>query len=389
VNNNSLSERQIGSKVMQIGLNMTGPSIRNWPIKDAGNALSNANYDYATIKSPCRVDGVVYETHNMSLYSRGTKIGLFNFTDPDESDFSNATYTYENITAPEQCIYRQSALFVGSIAGVLHDDIFNGWCNSYRTTSCGKNRATNQTGDMGQLFSLGAEGVLKSLIRNDERNITRWFDSFADTMTNRFRSDFGAMDFGTTNRSVPGGYELEANRTLPLGQIQGIAWNTTTCVSMQWQWLLLPILLTVIATVLLLKTIFVNWRHRQTRPVWKDNILPFLFYGHKIESHEPQGLPGQTGENSADVGHTRPDTEGHLLETSEMATIAKRTVVTFQWPDDSQQDSSETGSAYPLQQEKNWLRRRQTRGVNANSLLGASDAESPGFSNSTDPRGGK
>jgi hypothetical protein len=71
-------------------------------------------------------------------------------------------------------------------------------------------------------------------------NTTNLFDSFANAVTNRFRFEFGAATFNETDRN------------LPLGVVQGVAWQESTCVQMQVKWLLLPICLTALTTVLMM-----------------------------------------------------------------------------------------------------------------------------------------
>jgi hypothetical protein len=69
-----------------------------------------------------------------------------------------------------------------------------------------------------------------------------------------------------------------------------------------------------------------NWRHRRTRPVWKDSLLPLLFYRNKIDCDQPESLPWRRN-NDIEFEDKVP-----LLEATEMKKISKRTPVSFGLP---------------------------------------------------------
>ena len=271
VTNNTLSERLVHSEVMQIDmLNQRNSSLMNPGDLALGeNSASNSGYYYGTVKSPCRVKGQVYDVStNMSSYSGGTKLALHDFTGQDVSAF-----TYKIITAPEQCIYRQNPQFVMATSKVFNRELFSGACSSYKGPNCIRSDRANA----GYVADLGVGTVLRTLFNNGNvscSNVTRWFDSFTNVMTNRFRFEYGASDFNASNTN------------LPLGEVHGMAWETKVCIQTHWQWLLLPICLTFVTAIVSIWTIASNWRHRHSMPVWKDSIMPFIFYGHKIESQE-------------------------------------------------------------------------------------------------------
>jgi hypothetical protein len=160
---------------------------------------------------------------------------------------------------------------VAAIADVFHRDIFDGECSAYKWISCGKSDA-----DSARLVSIGTGTVLQKLIEGEASysNVTSWFDSFANAMTSRLRLQFGAAFLNETEGNI---------QPAPLGEVQGIAWRTETCVSAHKYWLALPFCLTAITSLLMLWTMVKNWRHRRTRPVWKDSLLPLLFYRNKID----------------------------------------------------------------------------------------------------------
>jgi hypothetical protein len=121
-------------------------------------------------------------------------------------------------------------------------------------------------------------------------------------MTNRFRADYGAADKGDGTEG-----------DLPLDEIHGLAWQMKTCVSVRRVWLGLPISLTVVTAALAIWTIATNWRRRYSRPVWKDSILPLLFYGRDIVDGALDKYKHDSNEQTQNANHTK-----NPLETSNM-----------------------------------------------------------------------
>jgi hypothetical protein len=153
------------------------------------------------------------------------------------------------------------------------------------------------------------------------------------------------------------------------GEIQGLAWQTTSCVAMQWQWLLLPLILTLLTTSLSVWTIAMNWRHRHSRPVWKESILPLIIYGHKIRCQEPGVLPGQAHDSVVSEEDAGPLGSGDvLLEAIEMENMGEKVAITFGWPHDAVADTKWTdakSSAVAPQQGNSWWRWRTRKSTTA------------------------
>ncbi|WQF90404.1 hypothetical protein CDEST_15418 [Colletotrichum destructivum] len=318
VTNGQLSERQIRSDSMQAApLFDTVGSLP--PIS---NSLTNQDLIYTTVKSPCRVDGHVYDILNMSSHPDTTDLVLYDFT--DNGGPSPYRYTFKNISAPEHCIYRQHPTFVIAISTILNSEIFDGYCQWYKGTTCRKILGS------GKLENLGAEAVLQAFQKPEEfqfSDITRWFTSFADAMTNRYR-----FDYGTTNDDWRS-YNIK-DKDMRKGEIRGLAWQTTVCVSMRREWLLLPLCLTLVVAVLCFWTIATDWRYRHSRPVWKESILPLIFYGYKIRSQGSGLLQRQPPEDSLGEDHAGfMERESSLLEASELKTISSQILVRFPLPD--------------------------------------------------------
>jgi hypothetical protein len=305
IKNNSLIEREITSQVMLLESEVAGSDMMRY---QWANAQSDGYCRYTAIRSPCRVDNRVYDaTSNTTRHPEVKNITLYDFTKAPR-------VTIQNFSVPESCVYRHEGQFVTAIADVFHRDIFDGECSAYKWISCGKSDEGSA-----RLVSIGAGAVLQRMIEGEVSysNVTSWFDSFANAMTSRLRLQFGAAFLNETGGNI---------QPAPLGEVQGIAWRTETCVSAHKDWLALPICLTAITSLLMLWTMAKNWRHRRTRPVWKDSLLPLLFYRNKIDCDQPETLPWRRN-NDIEFEDMVP-----LLEAVEIEKISKRTPVSFGWP---------------------------------------------------------
>jgi hypothetical protein len=305
ITNNSLIEREITSQVMLIESLGAGSDIMSYQWT---NARSNAHSRYTAISSNCRVRDEVYDSASNTPRFPGSKnITLYDFT-------SAPGVTIQNFSVPESCIYRHEGQFVGAISNVFHRDIFDGECSVYKWISCFKPNAGSTP-----LISIGVSTVLFKFIEGGATysNVTSWFNSFANAMTSRLRFQFGAAFLETAGGDI---------QPAPLGEIQGIAWRNETCVSAHKDWLVLPICLTAITSLLTLWAMAKNWRHRRTRPVWKDSLLPLLFYRNKIDCDQLEALPWRRN-NGIGFEDKLP-----LLEATEMKKISKRMPVSFSWP---------------------------------------------------------
>jgi hypothetical protein len=347
VNEDQLQEKQIQAEVMQIEFN-DYPAERFDTVKSY-NAGNNTYYNYTAIRSPCRVNGrTLNATDVSSAEPNSTNLTLY--------DFTSSPPIARKISLPEQCIYRHDPQFVVAISQLMEEEIFDGSCTTWKGLSCTKTRSSSQSYD-GVIPSLGVGTVLRSLYNgygnNSFSNITHYFDTIATSMSNRFRVNYGSP-------TKPQGTDVP-----PLDVVRGTAWQTKVCVEMRGAWLLLPICLTTLTTLLSLWTIWTNWRHRHTRPVWQDSILPFLFYGHMF---------GPQDQKTQALGEVRQDSEGEgdkLLEANEMAAAAREITIKVKWPEDEGSGLLEEQAYSPaasLQQQSIPLRSRQDMGMDNVSL---------------------
>jgi hypothetical protein len=326
-------------------------------------------------RSPCGVAGEVLDiSNNMSSHPGGTKLALYDFTDQGGS-LSNQ-YTPQYITAPEQCIYRHDPFLARAISWTLQESIFNGKCSMYSegltASSCEKDywEGSNIKSN-GQLSNIGMDTVIRTFYNDGNANflnITQWFEDFAVAMTNRFRTNYMSVAFagnnGTALKTVA--QDLGFSR-----EIQGLAWRTTECVAMYWEWLLLPFILVSLTTFLSIWTIATNWQHRHSRPLWKESILPLIIYSYKIRYQESGVLSGQfyTGVTTQE-GAGSPSSEDFLLETSEMDDMGKKVAISFDWPLEavtSTECKNANSSAVALQQGNSRLRRRSRQSATSHS----------------------
>lgn len=72
-------------------------------------------------------------------------------------------------------------------------------------------------------------------------------------------------------------YRAATNGTQLLAH--GVVYANKVCVRFDWQWLMFPAVLIVIAALLLMAVILREGARDQQRPIWKSSILPLLFYG--------------------------------------------------------------------------------------------------------------
>jgi hypothetical protein len=309
VKDNQLYEQETQSKFMRIQLAEAHPSDLDY--LNQANGLFNGQYEYTSLKSPCRVEGHTFHTgDSFPDTTATTNLQLF--------DFSHEEYTSQNVTWPEQCIYRQPAGFVKAISVVMNDDIFNGYCDQYKLLTCSKNDNGYSNSYLG---SIGVTAVLRPLAEQEggstHANITKYFDAVANAMTNRFRFQYGSA---TARNTSVGAHDP------PLDLVYGKVWESKVCVEMRVKWLLLPICLTFITSVLSIWTIVTNWRNRHTIPVWKESILPLLFYGQNIRSKNDKTLAVQQFGKHADE-----DEAERFMEAGAMAAASRHIMVNFQW----------------------------------------------------------
>jgi hypothetical protein len=342
IRDSQLYEKETKSDVMKIDFD----ERRSSSLDNVGDhdTRTNIYFNYTAIETPCRVDGHIIEKGgNIPNGVAATKLQLY--------DFGSQPPISQNITWPEQCIYRHDPRFVGVISRIMVDEIFDGYCSTYKGVACTKSGQPTS----GEMPSLGAAAVAQTLYNNGNlsyANITRYFDSVATAMTNRFRFQYGSAL--KRKGDLP-------DQAEPLDMLHGTAWETKICVQMLAQWLILPICLTSITIALSVWTIITNWRRRHIIPVWKDSVLPLLFYGQNFKSQDPNSASVRSFGAEPNMAKT-----DELMETSAMEKASKDIMVTFRWPDGTaahgREEQEHQSSTALLQQDSFPMRRRDRRG---------------------------
>jgi hypothetical protein len=357
VTNNKLSEETIGSEVMQ-------PNAEVWSMEpEDGLVGQNMNvsyhrssyYNYVAVQSPCPKHNNTQEIirDNRTLPSVKEML-LYDFTDYGGSEPYH--FSYRNVTVPESCTYTHDATLAHIISTTFNEDIFTGVCNSYKSLICIKDRDGFSPG--GGIYEQLAVGtILRTLYNGGQpsfENTTRWFEFFADAMTNKFRSEYGtAAENGTYAENAFGG-GLYAGGGFPLELVHGIAWQTKTCVVMSWKWLLFPIILTAVTVILSVWMCFTSWRHRYTKPVWKDSIMPFIFYNDRIESDNCEERVKEESISKTKLSTTgrSGERDERLMEATEMTKQGSGMAVRFRWPrfvEQRPEDGTSSSTSAPQQ----------------------------------------
>lgn len=323
VTNNKLSEIQIGTSKV-------------WPSKSLNdefatmeekNSMLNTLSHYAGVQSPCRVGDAIYTTQNMSTAPNTTMLQLYEVTTEDTAAGSR------NVSAPEQCIYRQNAGFISEISGIFNDDtMFNTQCQN--DPRIGPDCAGAETDGMNEwldtLYNSGNATVSA---------VDAFFESFASALTNRYRSNFGTSEFLIDNEAYQG-------QTLPLGEVQGLVWKDTVCTAAKWEWLLLPAVLLFLTSCLLAMTLARAWKNRHVQPVWKANVLPSLLYKERFKDNDGPTSTWSQGITGADVTErSSSDTNdrlGRLMEIDEINRVTKKVMVRFELEDVDQRTTQVT-----------------------------------------------
>ncbi|KAI4610619.1 hypothetical protein J4E83_008233 [Alternaria metachromatica] len=327
IKDSELHEWEVPSSAMRIQI--SGAHHEELDLPTYRNSLSNVEYEYTTRREPCRVGPwTLYAGDFIPDGTATAELQLF--------DFSHEKYAFENMTWPEQCIYRQPAGFVKAVAMVMNDDIFDGYCQSYKTFDCFKNCKNSefcQLESQSNLAHIGVNAVLRPLVETEgsstHANVTKLFDAVANAMTNRFRFQYGSA---TARDFSYGAHDP------PLDVVYGLAWETKACVEMRLKWLLVPICLTVATCILSVWVNITNWKRRHSVPIWKDSILPLVFYGQSIKPQDDTPLSPQRFGFGREAGGDRAD---GLMEASKMAAASRDIMVTFQWPDSPRTDKFE------------------------------------------------
>ncbi|KAJ3548309.1 hypothetical protein NM208_g1066 [Fusarium decemcellulare] len=282
VRNGKLTESLVHSTPMYPDLGeYTGKDLN----KKAGiSSVPVESYFLAAIQSPCRVE-VTASPASRAQEVNTTTVRLF---DPAKAP----DYPAEEVS--DQCVYRFDNFFAGMMGSFFSKELLNGTC--LWNPRQGAELDCDKEWWLARLRSQGFNTTVGT--------ITNTFSDIADALTSKFRVGFG-RDNGTTE------------------SVAGVALQTLSYTSIEWQWLSLPASLLIIETLILIWMIARSWMHRNEERVWKSNVLPLLYYGDRFT-----GMDGPRFQRTDDVMN-RGATSGSLMTTDEMEKDAKHVKVRF------------------------------------------------------------
>ncbi|OAA61975.1 hypothetical protein SPI_04834 [Niveomyces insectorum RCEF 264] len=189
--------------------------------------------NFTVVKSPCMVDGQVYDTSNFSLV-------------PQSHQFGAVNYNGSNITAPYECLYEIGGNYVAALGDFFATSLFSGPCgmSHYEVTPQCQNFL------MPAFWANGTATV---------ESVAALMDRFATGMTTNFRRVGSRLDGGDA-------------------AVRGMALTTTVCTRVEWGWLALPTVVLFLSLGLQCWAIWMSYADRRL-PVWKSSLLPLLYHG--------------------------------------------------------------------------------------------------------------
>lgn len=323
VTNNVLSEQQID-------ISLAVPDLANGSVLDpaALGVIQSRNgrfehtdirgdpYHFTAVKTPCRYGDLTYTAQNISDAPDSQNVFLYDMVKDDGS------YGIQNISAPESCIYRQDARFGAAISSVLEDTVFNESCLALTGGSIGCAGTATRFGYERWWEALYSDGnaTFQSINSN--------FDSFANAMTARYRTTFGSSAF---DPEMVDAYNGKGDPVTPAGEVNGVVWDTTVCVHVQWKWLLFPVIFAALTLALLGQTLVNCWKLKSDRPVWKESLLPLLFYHNNFQQTSTSVTDALCDQRESSISANVSNKAA--LERSDMERLARDVLVSFQWPE--------------------------------------------------------
>ncbi|KAI1148198.1 hypothetical protein F4825DRAFT_454714 [Nemania diffusa] len=226
-------------------------------ISDLAGRYRSIVDDRPVIKSPCLVDGQVFDTTNFSSVPQ-----------VPGRNFTWAIQDEQNITAPMECAYTMPWALNFGIVDFLQTSL-NGTC-LYEWLSTADLDPSVITCDWD-----GGNWLLEDMYAGGNATLATMsgiIDNLATSITNRMR----ITSLGVDGKGA--------------GVVLGDALRTTVCTRVNWGWVALPAALPALVLLLLMVAVAQSWRDRETRPVWKSSLLPLLFHGLGYEVHNQHTL---------------------------------------------------------------------------------------------------
>jgi hypothetical protein len=236
-----------------------------------------ADHDVA-FQSPCVLDnGTWYTAENITSAAQ-----------IPGREFVNITLNSRNTTAPQECLYEMVDSYSNALGKAMREVLLG-----------------NCTLPMAQdPLDCGSSWWLEPLHNNGTATAAT-FTSHIESLTRAVTNHLRKTGVGVL-ASPPEGPRA--------AMAYGETYERTTCTTVDWRWLLPPIIF-VAATALLLSWVILRGRLQDTaQPVWKGSIMPLLFYGFQGARMEQEGLASSS----------------RLADWSELKQVSKSNSVRFE-----------------------------------------------------------
>lgn len=245
---------------------------------------------HQAVQSPCLVNGTIWTKGNRSFAFETQRLLLLH---ADTNPSGARRVTVEDFTAPAECIYGMDDAAFDSFMNFMNTTPFNGSCSA--STVTGTENTTT--------IDCGATYWLSRFYSDDgttAASIIKLIEAFTERLSNKLR--MGLLN----NPEVVSGQVLQA----------------TVCSRIDYGWLTFPAVLVAVTSGLLAWTVLRSSRCRGREMVWKNSILPFLFYGERFVVQNGEDVSGHS--TSRRDGPKEP-----LLDLDRMEAEAKQRVVRF------------------------------------------------------------
>lgn len=248
--------------------------------------------NFKAVQSPCLVNDTIWLKDNKSSTLELQRVLLAHVDlDPGGARRSRV----ENATAPAECIYSLETMVISDLSTAA--DSFNGRCEiSGLRISSPRNSTKITCAEKFWLASLFADNGPSAA------SVIERVEAFTDRLSNKIR--MGLL------------YSPEV--------VYGQVLQATVCSRIHYSWLTFPTVLVTVTSGLLGWTMFQSSRRRGREMIWKNSILPFLFYGDRFVVQNGEEVSACSTESSR-----RDVADEPLLDLKQMERNARQQEVRF------------------------------------------------------------
>ncbi|EHA50136.1 hypothetical protein MGG_03470 [Pyricularia oryzae 70-15] len=251
-------------------------------VQKAGSTVGLST-SYVVLRSPCiSSSGRIYTNANISKYSPEPNEKYVNVSvwNGKEEDWRTSETPMK---IPTSCSYHLNDEYMEQVKSFIFSSIMKvgGRCTLGELEV--KTRSENVTCDSWWLASL-----YNSRNATNE-TVSRAMDAWTRAVSDQFRVIKNWPDEEWSEEILP-------------NNITGAAMRTTVCLSLAWEWLLLPAGLIGVTMALLVVTILESHRHADSQPIWKGSALPLVMYGLGDASMQERDWVPDADRRDQDVG---------------------------------------------------------------------------------------